>query len=264
MITNSERQKVQVFFESIVGYKYPDEIKPFETDLTEISLSTTQSSKLKEEINSDTVALFEKGLLSLFQGITDLNRGLTSWALVKLYYSTFYFLKAELNMAGFAIIRAKKIYTINPAPRSKLIKYNNKAKSDHGIVMELANKKLSSSDIMLSQKIEDVPCYSWMESRRNWVQYKRRNLSELSTTDFFFPKESMSYEDQINLFWNDSDPYYCFDPDYASLAIPLKRAQLTHKNLKLYGGAVTPKFEKLAKGVIVSAKIPRLLNFLLT
>jgi len=182
------------------------------------------------------------------------------WSTVKLYYSVFYALKVELHLNGLSIVRCNQIFTTSAKSGSSVKKFNNKEKGDHAIAISLMVKYLSDYDIMQSSQIDGTNVYAWMKNLREIVQYKMRRPPELTKFDPFYSMDQMPPEDQVAMFLADADPYFCFDPDYAALAIPVKRMQLTSKNVKSQGILLGRDFSKLAASLMDRTPAGKLLR----
>jgi hypothetical protein len=244
MATHFDRSAVQEFFEQRVGCPSPEEFGDFVTPLADVRLTLDDAELLVQRVQEDVQGHFEKAALTLVQAIADLELGNRMWAAVKLYYSVFYALRVELHFNGLSVVRCgNSVFTCDQKHGSTLTRYNNRERGDHPISISLTSKHLSGIDILLDAKLDGKTTYLWMKTLREIVQYKMRSAPETVGYDPFFPANQMSISDQIQLFLNDTDPYYCFDPDYAALAIPIKRFQLTAKNVRREKIPLTKEFK---------------------
>jgi hypothetical protein len=241
-----DRSAVQTFFESKVGCANPLEFSNYLDALTAIVLNLEDSNALIGRVQEDIQGQFERCALTLMQALVDISQKNYLWSAVKLYYATFYALRVELHLNGLSIVRCNQVFTTDAKRGSILKKFNNREKGDHGIAISLMTKKLAPYDIMQGATIDELDVYLWMKRLREIVQYKMRRPPELIGYDPFFPANEMDIRDQVSLFLADTEPYFCFDPDYAALAIPIKRLQLTAANVKLNGISLTNDFTKLA------------------
>lgn len=116
------------------------------------------------------------------------------------------------------------------------------------MAIALARRFCSDSDILQSQTINGTSSYEWLKEVREAVQYKLRRPPELDNFDPFFSDTQWSIHGQVNAFLGDNDAYFCFDPDYAALALPLKRFQLTAQSLHSRSIKCGADFYKLMKG----------------
>lgn len=70
----------------------------------------------------------------------------------------------------------------------------------------------------------------------------------------------MDIEDQVSMYLADDEPYFCFDPDYAALAIPIKRLQLTSRSVKASGISLSADFKKSAQILTERSQAGKLLK----
>ena len=249
MNLNSERHQSQVYIENLLGCSDPKDLKQFEAEIDALILSDETALDLNHNRKIDIVALFEKSLLAYASAISDIETGQKLWPIVKLYYATYYSVRAELLAKNIVVFRAHKVFTITPQKDAKLERFNNKEKSDHSLTFELAKRKLGERDILQSNSIDEVNCYEWLMAKRNWYQYKRREAMDISE-NFIFKSLKNNISDDITLFIQDDTPIYCFSPESACLAIPTKRIQLTHKNLQKLHLKVRDEFKSQLENAI--------------
>jgi hypothetical protein len=260
MATHFERSAVQLFFEQKLGCDDPNNFTDFLDQLVQIQLTLADANTLADSAIADIRGQFERCALTLLQAIADLESGNRLWATVKLYYSVFYALRVELHINGFSMVRCGKVFTSDRKQGSLLKRYNNSEKGDHGIAISLVTKHLSQTDILLDAKLEDKTTYLWMKNLREIVQYKMRTPPETVDYDPFFPRDQISISDQIDLFLQDRDPYYCFDPDFAALAIPIKRLQLTSSHVKNERIDLSDSFKNIIDDIFAKHPSTRLLK----
>jgi hypothetical protein len=152
-----------------------------------------------------------------------LDHGQESWAVIKLYYSLFYFLRSKLADSDCAIIRCNGIYTLDLKLGASPKKRNYPG--DHKATIAIFTERFADQDILLSQKIEEKNAYDWMCDKREWINYRRRKFFD-ATGEPGFCSDYATYPEQIVSYLSDQIPIICFDPDYATLALPVKCAQL--------------------------------------
>lgn len=247
MLTPSKRAACQRFFESKFGAASPEELADFNRDLRKYRISLSDENALRECSVIDATACFERGSLSLFQAVRDLNNGDTLWAAVKFYYSIFYFIKSELFLDRLFVLRAGDPFIVHCRRGSDCKRYKGRFSGDHALSLMLFERERRDDDIMLSQSIDGRSVYSWMKTVREDVQYKLRRPPEMEDFDPFFPDKHWDIGSQIETFLNDSDPIFCFDPDYAALAIPIKRFQFTARRFIGEGIRLESEFQLLCE-----------------
>ena len=232
MLTPSKRAACQRFFEEKFGVETAEDLGLFRDELRGYRLTLSDEQSLRDCTDEDAKASFERAALSICQAVCDLQSGDRLWAAVKLYYSVFYSLKTEILLERYSPIRAGRILLFDCRQGKKCTQYNGKATGDHGLSIALAKRYFSSSDVLQTQTIDGASPYEWMKAVRETVQYRMRRPPELEQFDPFFPDSQWDLESQIETFMSDSDSYFCFDADYAALAIPVRRFQLTSKRVK--------------------------------
>lgn len=232
----SKRLESQHYFEELLGCDDPKNLIYFQDNADTIQLNRTQADRLQQCCEQDATNFLFKGVMSLLSGVSEIEKGRQTWPVVQLYYANYYFLRSELLMRNRCIFRANRVFTVLCQNQQKIEKVNNKkSKNDHDLTIFFAQKYLIGVDVLLSQTVNgDIP-YIWMQNKRNWYQYKKSIYIEHNDDGPFFSFDHISLEDQINMFINDTDPYYCFDADYATLALPIKRFQLTARNATARG-----------------------------
>jgi len=232
----SKRLESQLYFEELIGCDDPKNLAAFQDKAETIQLSRVQAERLQQCCKLDATNFLFKGVVSLLSGISEVEKGRQTWPIVQLYYANYYFLRSELLMRNRCIFRANRVFTVLCQNQQKIEKVNNKkSKSDHDLSIFFAIKYLSGIDVLLSQTIDDEIPYQWMKNKRDWYQYKKSIYIEHHDDGPFFSFDQMSLEDQINMFISDTNPYFCFDADYATLALPIKRFQFTIKNATSHG-----------------------------
>ncbi len=165
------------------------------------------------------------------ESLTGFSEKRYSWAVIKGYYSTFYFIKAALALRGYAIIRHKSLYHLKVSLGEKLAR-NGDYKGDHKTAI-LCYKNFFPSDILLSQEIENgLLSHEWLMKKREQVNYQERQFCEPNRPDFL---DNIDKKISNNEFKNligeiKKDAFILtFQPEFATIAIPLKRALLTKK-----------------------------------
>lgn len=236
MAMTFDRSAVQEYFEDVLECNDPLDMKGKSEALVNIILDRNYTGDLSRCIDIDISSLYERAIFTFFQGILDLDRGRETWAAIKLYYSVFYLLRAEMHLNGKSPVRCeKKLFLVKAEKGSKAERFNNDSRGDHGIAIEVNKRFLRDSDLMQSAKIDEIDVYSWMKSIREDVQYKMRVMPELKNFPIFYSPKNQTYVDQLNVFLSDDEPYYCFDPEFAALAIPVTRLKMTSDNLRRAG-----------------------------
>ena len=233
IVTNSERQRVQLFIENKVGCNSADEVKSFKNAIKLYSVGHRDLNILTDLTKLDSISLFNKGRVSFFEAIKCLENGSESWAVVKFYYATYYFLRAEMLHEKIALIRCGQVFYLNiKVGNSPKLAFRKAAQNDHKSTLGLYKNKFEDTDITLGNSIDSVSPYDWLCSMREWANYRSADFLEKDGKSFFYSFSSLDIQEQINMFLDDETPIHCFDADFACLALPIKRAQLTWKKFK--------------------------------
>lgn len=231
---NSNRLRTQQTFEGFFGGISSGQwLELKKRDILAYNLTIQNATDLNNSLRLDAKDLYYKGLLSITEAIFNLDKGLYSWATVKLYYSIFYLLRCSLACRNIAIMRYQRdLYyiTVHKGESFKKAPVNQ----DHKAVIELFQLLFEESDALQSNTIEDKNSYLWIMEKREEVNYKDREFHEPNPPYFFseidrlFANEGM--ERVIHKILND-EFLLCFQEEYATLAVPLKRLILTKKDL---------------------------------
>jgi hypothetical protein len=231
-----ERYRVQARCEELVGAKDLDDWMRKREVFENLTLSEEHCRILVGDLRNDANDVYFKGLLSLCEGIRSINRKVYSWATVKLYYSVFYLLRSSLAAKGYAVVRNKSLYLlrINKGERPKK-KSSHRYRNDHFGTINIYRDIFEHSDILESNTIDGLNPYEWLMQRRNQVNYRERKFHDPSSVDFFNTiaqrMKSQKLDTIISLYIDDSQYLYCFQNEHACLALPVKRALLTRKDL---------------------------------
>ena len=263
MLTPSRRAACQRYFEEKFGVASAEDLAVFREDLRSYRLTLADEQSLRDCTDSDALASFERAALSICQALCDLQNGDRLWAAVKLYYTVFYALKAEVLLERYSPIRAGRVLIFDCRQGQYCKQYNGKASGDHGLSIALAKRYFKDTDILQSQSIDGLAPYEWMKSVREVVQYRMRRPPELEKFDPFFPDSQWDLGNQIETFLSDPDSYFCFDADYATLAIPVRRFQLTSRRIKGHALGLSSDFlayiERYFKSELLSFKLKNLI-----
>lgn len=260
MATHFERSATQRFLEESVGCTDPADFSKYKQELEDFEFSLESQSRFVASVELDIQGQFERHCLALMQGATDLEQGNRMWAIVKLYYALFYAVRAELHLSGLSIVRCTRVYLVSGARGTKPMRFNNKERGDHGVTFEIMKKRVGEYDILQTQSIADRNVYFWMKDLREIAQYKLRRPVEVTNFDPFFDPTAMAVDDQVSMFLADRDPLYCFDEDYAALALAVTRFRLTLDRLRSDGIRLSSDFREIASKLARKSSAANQLN----
>ncbi len=236
-----DRYRAQTFCETILGCNDFEEFyNTHYSTIESFSLDTDSSFALSNSLQQDAIDLYFKGCQSLTESLFNFNNKLYSWAVIKAYYATFYFIKADFAIRDYALIRHKCIYYLKASsgaiPVTKGRKGTNRTDytGDHKSALNYYKDLFYGSDILLSQEIEGQTAYQWLMKKREQINYQERHFNEPSRPDFLDyisqRVESGNFLNLLEEIKNDVGFVLTFQPEYAPLAIPYKRAMLTKKS----------------------------------
>lgn len=263
MLTPSKRAATQRYFEEKFGVASAGDLALFCDDIRSLRLTLADEQSLLDCLVDDAIASFERATISLFQALCDLQTGDRLWSAVKLYYSVFYALRCELFLEGYCTIRAGKVLIFDCRQGQKCSQYNGRASGDHSMAIVLSKRFFAANDVLQSQTIDGQSVYEWLKSVREVVHYQMKRPPELEDFDPFFPDIHWDIGNQIETFLEDADPYYCFDPDYAALAIPIKRFQTTAKKMMKRNFRMRPDFLNFIQRYLTEGRLPRKISHLI-
>ena len=248
-----ERFRVQTFIESELGCTEIKKWPSYKAKFEALIISNQQNATLNHMLIEDAQDLFYKGLLSLTEALLEVHQGKHSWATVKLYYSMFYFLKSSLAAKGYALLRNGSLYLLHikpgMAPEKKASNRGGRYCNDHVGVISIYEDIVGENDILRTNNIDDQNVYEWLMTKRNIIHYNQRSFLEPEYADFFhYARDAVAnskFSELIDVYINDKLPIYCFDPDHACIAAPVRRALLTKKDL-IHTGISTFAEDKLS------------------
>ncbi|MDD5430676.1 MAG: hypothetical protein PHP03_00400 [Candidatus Pacebacteria bacterium] len=227
------RVRGQLKCESFMGCSDLQQWANYKTRFESLCLSKEQAEELQSDLNQDALDCYFKGLLSFSEAINSINRNLFSWSTVKLYYSVFYFLKCSLAVNGYALVTNKSLYLIKANENEKPNKVPER--NSHEAIIETYVRYFSRVDVLQSNMIGTDNAYIWLKGKREQVNYREREFHEPECPVFWQNIRDRikgdSLKSLLELYLEDQDYRYCFQEDHACLALPIKRAIDTKKDL---------------------------------
>lgn len=231
-----DRYRAQLLCENLLGCASFEEF--LNADFDSFVLDTPNAYQYSNVLKEDASDLFYKGMLSLKEGLTGFLQRNYSWAVVKLYYSTFYMIRADLAIRDYGLIRHRSVYYLEansgsmPLTKGKKGANRKRYSGDHKSTINYYEDLFSNSDILLSQNLEGLSSYEWLMKKRERINYQERTFNEPTCSDFLnyidIEIKSGRFNELLNEIINDNY-VKTFQPEYAALAIPIKRAILTKK-----------------------------------
>jgi len=233
---NFERFRIQKYIESSLGCNNLDNWHSYRDALEGYCISNADEGVLIKKLALDSEDLFYKGVISLSEALAELSKGQTSWPVVKLYYSVFYFLRASLACKGFALVRNRSQYLLEIKTGEKPNKKSSKKyRNDHASVINIYKDIVGENDILQTNTIAGQSVYDWLMRLRHQINYNQRGFLDPDCNDFL--REAVNsiandtFSNLLDSYISDDLPLFCFDLDHACVAAPLKRAFLTKDDL---------------------------------
>jgi hypothetical protein len=187
-------------------------------------ITPLEAATLESALLADAVDLYYSAWVSFMDALRGIQARCGTWATVKLYYSTFYTLRAALALGkvcafhvGSSSFSVKAI--AGETPRSCA------DKGTHKTVMNTFNREYPAHSLV-SQQIDLQNPLDWLVDRREAVNYRHARFSEPDfPQEFDFVIEG-GLRRTLATYLADSTLLYVFDPDHAIVAYPLRALQM--------------------------------------
>ena len=239
--TSFERHAVQRYFENLLGCTDLSQWKSYKLALHGYVLTVADVAALTPLLKQDALALYIKALQSFTQALTAFQRNEFAWPIVKMYYSVFYAIRAELYANSVIVIKNGQLfYTSNDAGNAFTSIQEHGSHQTYIKLRKTFPPSVIASDSLLSNNIDDVDVYTWMCANRERVNYHAKHFSD-PEPDGVLQKIYDNYvkphklTDLLNLY--EGNLVYCFDKDHATVAAPYQKLS-NCRNLLV--GKVTP------------------------
>ena len=237
MSINFNKSKLQEAYESILGGETEKRKNDYKNKFENHLLSNEDIERLKIPSYSDANDYFYNACICMFEAIDGVCDRRYSWATVKLYYSIFYALRSSLLCKGYALVRyGKYIYRLKLQEGEEPLYNKKKCANSHMATLYHYKEVFMESDVLGDNTIDDKDAYGWMEDVRNIVNYKSVNFMEPDHLEVWDEVDEALYNDSllklIENICNDDTYLYCFQPEYAVIAIPLVRILKTSDDIK--------------------------------
>ena len=258
MNTNSNRFKLQQLIESEIGCNDPEKLGSYKAKFELFTITTENKERVTNAITEDAADIFYKAVWTYAEAVSAISRGHQSWAIVKLYYSIFYFLRCLIAARGVGVVKCNGIYTIrtdigsNPTKRDGGKHRGENVRGDHKTTIAIFESDFGRGDVLLSNKVSEQYIFDWMMSARERINYRDATFSE-PNFNFF---ESTTKDEGGVLRWiitylNDQPPTFMFLEPHCSLAAPTYLLNLVRTELKSRLGLHAPlrdeQYESLLK-----------------
>ncbi|MDV2081077.1 hypothetical protein [Marinobacter xestospongiae] len=239
-----------MYIESSVGCSNLDNWHSYRERVENYQLPHQDEEDVKLKLLEDGEDLFYKGMSSLSEGIASVATGRHSWAVVKFYYSVFYFLRSSLASKGFALIKNRSQYLWEiRAGKVPLKRSSKRYRNDHVGIINIFDDLVGDNDLLLTNTIHEKSVYLWLMELRHQIHYRQRDFLEPDFIEEYeqakISVDNSIYSNLLDAYYDDEDSIFCFDAEHACIAAPLKRAALTKADL-MQGGIQCFSTEKLS------------------
>lgn len=228
-----ERHKVQSRIEHYIGCNNPEELKNYKTDFKNISLSSDKVNDLIEDLKSDSKNCFFKALYSLCEALSNVEKGNYSWSIVKIYYSSFYFIRCILAIENYSIIKCRGVFILKLDIGEKPYQLDGRG-GEHPQIIAKYKQLIGSKDPLLSNTIEgdgNTYIYDYLKEMREIVHYREPFFRE-PKNDFFENFSDLDeFREKVKYYFNDETMEFCFQKPYCLLSAPMFLLNHTNKAL---------------------------------
>lgn len=224
------KSRSQIYFEGIFTRSngIPFQQVP-KAEYEQTYLTKQQAENLEGFIESEIASYYYKALLSYIESLPALENKLFSWATVRLYYSVFYSIRAFLACENIAILRQRRCLYYIKAKEGEHFKKCEDTTDHKGSILTLC-KLFKNTDPLLSNNIENMNAYQWMMKKREEVNYTDIDFHDPSSPEFwdtiYSEIQHQGIKNIVDKLVNDNW-LYCFQEEYAILAVPTKRLILS-------------------------------------
>jgi len=229
MSMNYKRNRTQCYIEGQIGILNTGGLKSKKQEFKNYSLNDIDVINIDEIIQKDALDHYYSGIISIADGMNSLIERKYSWATVKLYYGIYYLLRATLGLNKYSILYNGEYYSLKNEKFEKPKEIKNKRNTHNATIYFFINH-FKTYDYLLSNEINGKNTYIWMMEAREITNYRSCSFMEPMFHDFWEKidknnnKEGL--QDIIENIYNQPD-LFCFQEEYAIVAIPIKRLLLT-------------------------------------
>lgn len=187
-------------------------------------ITPMEAVTLENALLADAVDFYYSAWVSFMDALRGIQSCCGTWATVKLYYSTFYTLRAALALG--------KICTFHVGHPSFVVKAISGQtpssctdKGTHKTVLNTFNREYPNHSLV-SQQIDLQNALDWLVDKRETANY---HLARFNDPDFsqefnFINKQGLRMT--LGTYLADPTFLYVFDPDHAIVAYPLRALQV--------------------------------------
>ncbi|WP_455825023.1 hypothetical protein [Pseudomonas graminis] len=217
-----------MLLESAIGCNDPTKLASYKQKFELFMLDAEDIQKYREALTDDAIDTYYKGVLTLTEALSAISKGYQSWAIIKLYYATFYLIRVFLATRGYALVRCNKwLYTLRIEANESVVGYSGAklngqdVRGDHKTSIYLF-QKMFGDEIILTNLMNGETVFDWMMSAREDVNYKHNTFSEPGI-DFFdaLINSEEGLIEWIKNYINDHEGIYIFQERHCCIATPI-------------------------------------------
>ena len=199
-------------------------------------LNSYQTSIIRPALEADSIGMLYSASITFLDAIRGMQGGYFSWSIVKLYYSSFYSVRALLGGHLIAIFYLPGKGT----PYSLHVVDGNSPRREkgttHKVVWKILERDLPNNPVMGT--IDNNVAHEWLMALREDANYRTPKFPDPSVPNYFSEIDKNGLVNTLNIYANDKSNLYAFDKDHASVAYPLEclrhsRKALANLSLKL-------------------------------
>ncbi len=195
-------------------------------------ISSSEALTLELLLKEDAADYLYSATVSLGDALGGITRGLFTWATVKLYYSTFYALRARLALKGLCLFYMGN-HPFSIRAQAGQIASKEKGQT-HKIVLDLFRRH-NLDPFLLSQQIDMDDPLQWLMNLREEANYKVARFPEPNVPRHFVKLSQVGVRRACQSYISDNTATYIFDPDHAILAYPLSLIERSYADFHEHG-----------------------------
>ncbi|WP_157374693.1 hypothetical protein [Burkholderia ubonensis] len=242
-----ERLAFQSWIENYLGCNSLDQWDSYRQKVEQCVITPEIQSFAISALGKDAGSLLHKGILSFLGACSDIRLNSRSWAIVKLYYSLFYTVRARLCSRKHGLVRNRSWYHFNinlaGAVPVRLNGRKDRYRNDHECALHLYEDIFDQSDALISNLVDGEQPFAWMMEMRNIANYRLARFPDPEfpldiTSKIGFVDEAL-LERIVGDNIADSAHTLMFQPEHAWIAIPVKQIIAAHSDLVARGQSIT-------------------------
>ncbi|MGA3309894.1 MAG: hypothetical protein ABSD08_14955 [Xanthobacteraceae bacterium] len=183
-------------------------------------LTQLEAQILADKLANDSQKSIYSALISVADALRGLEQGFSTWPAVKLYYTTFYAIRALLALEDICLYYvSNKEYWIECIASSFPARAPNRVRgSTHKFVFAVFEQRFPNSPL-LSQTIDGEGPFDWLMLKREEANYISARFIEPQENQLFkFVRKHGIRRLCLEYLKDDS---FAFDPDHAILSYPM-------------------------------------------